>query len=220
MNNPGKASELKKANRKKKKLAKKSKRSDTNKNNAKPQPQDKIELPTSPVNHTIPLHLRLSDLSHAGVKAFLNTVFRSSDIPQTLDQCLKNVRKLLYPPELADALAGAEIREKEVRSITLVIRDMEGVAYTTGNQLDDAHKEIHLSANYILSSGEPPTPDDAIKHAKDEVIGVIVHEMVHTVQHDGKGTAPGGFIEGAADWVRALACGPAAHWDIYAIGKK
>lgn len=57
-----------------------------------------------------------------------------------------------------------------VRSVTLVLRSMGGIAYTTGSELDDDHKEIHFSTDYIggLSA-------DRVKH---EILGVVRHEMV------------------------------------------
>jgi hypothetical protein len=60
------------------------------------------------------------------------------------------------------------------------------VAYTTGSK---THKEIHLSLDYIVKSKS---------RAKDELIGVLVHETVHCYQYDGKGSCPGGLIEGFA----------------------
>lgn len=90
------------------------------------------------------------------------------------------------------------------RSVTLILRDMEGVAYTTGLDIDDDHKEIHLSTKYIEFVPE--------SRQKEEIIGVMVHEMVHCWQHSGFGTAPGGLIEGVADWVRLKAGYAPPHW--------
>lgn len=42
--------------------------------------------------------------------------------------------------------------------------------------------------------------------------GVLVHELVHCFQHNGRGTCPGGLIEGIADWVRLRADLGAPHW--------
>jgi hypothetical protein len=81
---------------------------------------------------------------------------------------------------------------------------MGGVAYTTGLDIDDDHKEIHLSTDYINS-----VPDG---RKKEEMQGVIVHEMVHCWQHSALGTAPGGLIEGIADWVRLKAGFAPPHW--------
>ena len=74
---------------------------------------------------------------------------------------------------------------------------MSGVAYTTGSDLDGDHKEIHFSLDYI--NGIPSA------RQKDEIQGVLVHEMVHCWQWNAKGTAPVGLIEGIADFVRLKA---------------
>ena len=66
---------------------------------------------------------------------------------------------------------------------------MDGVAYTKGSDLDDDHKEIHFSTRHIFNSRD---------RAKGEIEGVLVHEMVHCFQFNGKGTCPGGLIEGIA----------------------
>jgi len=90
-----------------------------------------------------------------------------------------------------------------VRSVTLVLSQMDGVAYTKGIEIDSEHKEIHLSGKYLLGTGD---------RAQAEIWGVTQHEMVHCFQYNGKGQAPGGLIEGIADWVR-LRCGLAPpHW--------
>ncbi|KLU81799.1 hypothetical protein MAPG_00880 [Magnaporthiopsis poae ATCC 64411] len=101
------------------------------------------------------------------------------------------------------------------RSVTLVLRDMDGVAYTTGSELDNDHKEIHFSLSYIAGvGGGGGGDDDDDKRGKiaREIDGVIVHELVHAYQWDAEGTCPGGLIEGIADFVR-LRCdlGP-PHW--------
>ena len=84
---------------------------------------------------------------------------------------------------------------------------MEGVAYTTGIELDDDHKEIHFSLDYIkgISSRNPGKESH-------EIQGVLVHEMVHCWQWNGRDTAPGGLIEGIADFVRLKAGLDPPHW--------
>jgi len=47
---------------------------------------------------------------------------------------------------------------------------------------------------------------------KDEVLGVIRHEMVHVWQWNGVGSAPGGLIEGIADYVRLRSDLGPPHW--------
>ena len=94
----------------------------------------------------------------------------------------------------------------KVRSVTVKLRGMDGVAYTTGLDLDDMHKEIHCSLHYLASNRHDP-----IKF-RHETLGVITHEMVHCFQHNCKGTAPGGLIEGIADYVRSKAALAPPHW--------
>ena len=81
---------------------------------------------------------------------------------------------------------------------------MDGVAYTTCKEIDDDHKEIHLSTSYIENI--------PAKRKEDEIMGVITHEMVHCWQWSALGTAPGGLIEGVADWVRLKAGLAPPHW--------
>lgn len=45
-----------------------------------------------------------------------------------------------------------------------------------------------------------------------EIRGVLVHELVHCFQHNGRGASPGGLVEGVADWVRLSANLGAPHW--------
>ena len=77
-----------------------------------------------------------------------------------------------------------------VRSVTVCFRAMDGVAYATGSRLDDDHKEIHFSTNYISNINE--------KRIAEEITGVLQHELVHCFQRDGKGSCPGGLVEGIA----------------------
>jgi len=93
---------------------------------------------------------------------------------------------------------------RHVRSVTLILRHVGGVAYTTGSDLDNDHKEIHFSLDYIAGIS-----DD---RAESEIKGVITHEMVHCFQFNGLGTCPGGLIEGVADYVRLRAGYVPPHW--------
>ena len=63
---------------------------------------------------------------------------------------------------------------------------MDGVAYTHGSHTS---KEIHFSLDHIKNVKD---------RAKDEIDGVLTHEVVHCFQCNAKGTAPGGLIEGIA----------------------
>lgn len=113
---------------------------------------------------------------------------------------------------------------QEVRSVTLAIRSMGGVAYTTGTDLDDAHKEIHLSISYLdqvlKSSGEKLNKPEADEAFRFELMGVVTHEMVHAFQHNACSTCPGGLIEGIADYVRMKSGLGASHWNPWPASKK
>lgn len=63
---------------------------------------------------------------------------------------------------------------------------MEGVAHTCGSR---NQKEVHFSLDYIKKSAN---------RARDEIMGVLVHEVVHCYQYNACGTCPGGLIEGIA----------------------
>nr|POE61063.1 hypothetical protein CFP56_64772 [Quercus suber] len=148
----------------------------------------KFPLPT--------LRLQLNDLSHEGASVFLSNVKGNEDISTQV----QNVLNLLYT---ADSIRPG------TRSVTFVVREFPGVAYTTGIELDDDHKEIHVNAQYVASR---------TGNVRDEVLGVICHELVHCFQWNSRGTAPGGLIEGIADWVRLRAGLGAAHWKQEADG--
>ncbi|XP_059448252.1 uncharacterized protein LOC132179535 [Corylus avellana] len=88
------------------------------------------------------------------------------------------------------------VNRKNVQKVSLFIDDMDGVAYASNN-------EIHVSARYINSySGD----------VKREITGVLYHEMTHVWQWNGNGLAPGGLIEGIADFVRLKAGYAPSHW--------
>ncbi|KAJ0773602.1 hypothetical protein HanOQP8_Chr03g0101181 [Helianthus annuus] len=91
---------------------------------------------------------------------------------------------------------NTENDRKNVASVSVFIDDMDGVAYASNN-------EIHVSARYIQGySGE----------VKTEITGVLYHEMTHIWQWNGNGQAPGGLIEGIADYVRLKAGYAPNHW--------
>ncbi|CAE6417579.1 unnamed protein product [Rhizoctonia solani] len=108
---------------------------------------------------------------------------------------------------LQDAVAGVlmELYDKEtvpkrVKFLRVIIKETNGVAATSG---DEIRKTIVFNAKYIAQVG---------RRAKDEILGVIRHEVVHCFQHDAQGTAPGGLIEGVADFVRLRAGFAPPHW--------
>lgn len=72
----------------------------------------------------------------------------------------------------------------------------------------------------LTGKGTIVSTDDApcMAFIESEIKGVLVHEMVHTMQFNGKGTCPGGLIEGIADWVRLRAGLSPPHWKPDEIG--
>ncbi|KXX79776.1 hypothetical protein MMYC01_204385 [Madurella mycetomatis] len=142
------------------------------------------------------LRLEIRDLNHSGAAKFLGAVNAGS----VLSTAVENVLRLLYRSS-----SDRHTTVPPTRSVTLVLRSMGGVAYTTRTELDNDHKEIHFSLDYI-NSIKPPSRLTA------EITGVLTHELVHCYQWDAKGSCPGGLIEGIADWVR-LNCGLSPpHW--------
>lgn len=173
-----------------------------------PQPEKNMTPTSSPTKaegsrFPLPkLRFELRDLSHAGAEDFLTAVITS----KALATAVKSVLTLLYvSPDYPSTTAPP------TRSITLVLRSMDGVAYTTGSDLDSDHKEIHFSLDYIHNV--------ASSRKTDEIMGVLTHEMVHCYQYNAFGTCPGGLIEGIADWVRLNAKLSPPHWKKEATGK-
>lgn len=152
---------------------------------------------------TVPkIRLEIRDLSHPAASLFLTAAHASS----VLTDSIRTVLSSLYVSP-----SNPTTTAPPTRSVTLILRDMRGVAYTTGSELDNDHKEIHFSLRYI--AGVKPK-----ERLADELKGVILHELVHCFQHNGFGTCPGGLIEGVADWVRLRAGLAPPHWKRHAEG--
>jgi len=132
--------------------------------------------------------LRVDDLNHEGASIFLNNFHRD-----VLQSAVEASYTWLYTPLTAPT---------HVEKIALVLRSFDGVAYTTGSDTD---KEIHFSLDYVRCS---------VARARDEIMGVLVHEVVHCYQYNAKGTCPGGLIEGIADFVRLNAGYAPPHWKV------
>ncbi|KAL8827994.1 MAG: hypothetical protein Q9170_006790 [Blastenia crenularia] len=146
---------------------------------------------------TCKLRVECHDLNHDGAEVF----FSNTHISRDLAAAVSTVQSVLYKPSQSNS------HIPPVRSVTLILRAMDGVAGTSGSELDDEHKEISFSLRYISK-----IPAEPASRRRDEIQGVLVHEMVHCWQWAACGTAPGGLIEGIADFVRLKAGLSPPHW--------
>ena len=137
--------------------------------------------------------LEIRNLSSSGSRRFLHCI----DASTILSDAIRTVQQILTPN--GESTPG-------VRSVTLILQDFDGVAHTTGKDIDFEHKELHFSTSYIES-----LPAD-VERIRLEITGVLVHEMVHVLQWNGQHRCNGGLIEGIADWVRLKAGLAPPHW--------
>jgi hypothetical protein len=134
--------------------------------------------PTPPPEPSWPIpqfNVHIEDLAHPGVAVFFGAVGHNP--LAALRASVLASFQWLYSPQTVP---------RSVKTIEVVLRAMNGVAYTFG---DAEHKKIHFSLNYI---------HDSAHRARDEVLGVLTHEVVHCYQYNAQGTCPGGLIEGVA----------------------
>ncbi|KAH6607624.1 hypothetical protein Trco_003937 [Trichoderma cornu-damae] len=139
--------------------------------------------------------LQIRDLKHPGAKRFLSAVHASD----SMTTATLNLLKLLYK-----APSDPETTVPPTSSVTLILEDMPGVAYTVGLGADNNVKEVHFSLSYIAQI--------SASRVAHEINGVITHELVHCFQYNGRGAAPGGLVEGIADWVRLHCNLSPPHW--------
>ncbi|KAK9462865.1 uncharacterized protein V1516DRAFT_671342 [Lipomyces oligophaga] len=125
------------------------------------------------------------DVGHPGTQLIPNSILELFPV------CCITAREILY----ADPTNVPKLER-----IALIFRDMDGVAHTTGSS---TKKEIRFSLNYVK----------ACRGNESEIKGVLVHEAVHCWQNNGLGTAPGGLVEGIADFVRLRAGLQPPHWN-------
>ncbi|KDQ07294.1 hypothetical protein BOTBODRAFT_38911 [Botryobasidium botryosum FD-172 SS1] len=158
-----------------------------------PTPDPDLPLP--------PIHLRVHPLTHKGAVHFLR-VFGPQSANIIASHC-RTIIAALYPT----TSPRNDPSFPKIQSITIYVRPMDRIAYTTDGMIDPEAKETHLSANYIERCDFT------------EISGVLIHELVHVWQRNGLGSAPGGFIEGVADFVRLKSHLGARHWHKSKPGK-
>ncbi|EPE06050.1 pbsp domain-containing protein [Ophiostoma piceae UAMH 11346] len=146
------------------------------------------------------LRLEVRDINHEGADVFLQSINAAA----VLAAAVGNVQRLLYGRNFWHP--DPDTHMTPTRSVTVILRSMGGVAYTTGSEIDGDHKEIHFSLEYI--AGIRPRKE----RATAEIAGVLTHELVHCYQWNGHGSCPGGLIEGIADWVRLRCALEPPHW--------
>ena len=149
------------------------------------------------------LRLELRDLRHESTKTFLTHVDAVTDI----SHLVSTVIKLLYYPAHAQQpsitspttttttiTSSSSTRQRPhkpaipgTRSITLIPRSIDGVAYTTGLDIDSSHKEIHFSLSYIEHVQRTSKTPAAIR---TELLGVICHELAHCPDRRAASSAP------------------------------
>nr|GAT58632.1 predicted protein [Mycena chlorophos] len=163
------------------------------------------EPPTPPPEPTWPFPkftLRVEDLAHPGAQHFFAAIRNpGTSAEHDSDNALEALRYAVLQSFIW-LYAVPECAPTNVQQILLVMRPMDGVAYTFGSHTE---KEIHFSLDHVWNQKE-------LSRARQEILGVLVHEVVHCYQHNGNGTAPGGFIEGVADYVRLHANLGPPHW--------
>ncbi|KAL9613449.1 MAG: hypothetical protein Q9167_001994 [Letrouitia subvulpina] len=162
--------------------------SSTHSESAAVRPHPKPEYPVPK------LRVECRDLNHDGAEVFFSKTVISSDLAAAVSTVLSILYKAMQ--------SNSHI--PPTRSVSLFLHSFNGVAYTAGSELDDDHKEIHFSLDYIASIPE--------SRQQDEIQGVLVHEMVHCWQWNAMGTCPGGLVEGIADFVRLKAGLSPPHW--------
>ncbi|GAA5962212.1 hypothetical protein JCM3765_003900 [Sporobolomyces pararoseus] len=131
-------------------------------------------------------------------------VFAHVNIYKVLKESSERVLESLYPVSLAHTRIPA------IRSISLFLKQQDGVAETHSSELDEEHKEIVLSTSYLEAVYAQSGGNS--QRLISEIEGVLTHELVHVFQYNGSGSLPGGVVEGIADWVRKChGLGP-PHW--------
>ncbi|KIK70550.1 hypothetical protein GYMLUDRAFT_32597 [Collybiopsis luxurians FD-317 M1] len=157
------------------------------------------------------LDFRVEDLSHPGTQLFFAHI-PNHNPHDVMKRAVDASWRWLYGwHEDIDSAPKAPLAVRRVKRITLTLRPMDGVAHTFGND-EGSEKEVHFSTKHIVNSFKGDTEHKKNIRVQEEIMGVLVHEIVHCYQYNAKGTAPGGLIEGIADCVRLHENLSPPHW--------
>ncbi|KAL7422042.1 hypothetical protein Q5752_003815 [Cryptotrichosporon argae] len=102
--------------------------------------------------------------------------------------------------------SGYAARRWRHQMVQIELEDKPGLAATAAGHIGIS---LHWVADIMR---QVRTGERDMASATREFKGVLLHELVHTIQHDGAGSAPGWLIESIADHVRLLARLGPPHW--------
>ena len=103
------------------------------------------------------LSLRIDELSNPGVAIFLKTIKPLEDMREAVIQVLQCLYTVQTQPRKCVELWNGFSRLytyislllHSVASVTLILRDFDGVAHSHGSAINNADKEIHFSTKHI-----------------------------------------------------------------------
>ncbi|WVF69508.1 hypothetical protein IAT40_004285 [Kwoniella sp. CBS 6097] len=172
-----------------------------------------VPPPSSP--QALSSHTLLFSLTHPHPSTSRATSFFLSCIPDPIGFLYHSstfiAKHLSLSIEHGGNGGGIEWRHQLIQ---LELEDKEGLAATSGGKIGVSLKWVE-NVMTSVEKGERSV-DGAVKEFK----GVLLHELVHTIQHDGHGTTPGWLIESIADYVRLLASLDPPHWRKSGSGRK
>ncbi|OCF54043.1 hypothetical protein L486_08483 [Kwoniella mangroviensis CBS 10435] len=148
--------------------------------------------------HIIPPHNLIFSLTHPPTDTSKPTAFFLQCIPDPIGFLYHSSTFIHRHLNLDDGRGPGGGIEWRHQLIQLVLEDKDGLPLL--QEVERGEKGM----------------DGAIKEFK----GVLLHELVHTIQHDGHSTCPGWLIESIADHIKLLAHLGPLHWRKSGSGKK
>ncbi|WVQ80071.1 hypothetical protein IAT38_002172 [Cryptococcus sp. DSM 104549] len=109
---------------------------------------------------------------------------------------------------------GASSGTWRFQIVQLELEDKDGLAATSGGRTGVSLHWVGRVMHEVQQGRK--RVEEAVKEFK----GVLLHELVHTIQHDGGGSAPGWLIESVADYLRLQARLDPPHWRKAGAGRQ